>query len=269
MALRLSQQRQARLAGGAASREASRPGHGARTFGRDRADPPAGARARRARRRRRRRGARGDTRRRGRQRRRLLRRGASGALAVTPSSRTWSGTTPCRSRRAGAAGRSPRPGPGPPSSPGPSSRAREQAEPGSATRRPAAVWHANLGPIHTPQMQAVLRRPGRDLRANRQDGDKVKAAAVLTPTPAWARPPRRSRSAGRSTAARSSSTGRDHQRRPRAHPGRLHRADLEHDHPQPQRDVVPVLRPSRSGEGQRRPAGQPGRRLRALSARPD
>jgi hypothetical protein len=46
-----------------------------------------------------------------------------------------------------------------------------------------SVWHANIGPIATPQMQAVLTDLDDIVETNRQDGDKVKGAAVLTAYP--------------------------------------------------------------------------------------
>ncbi len=46
-----------------------------------------------------------------------------------------------------------------------------------------SVWHANIGPILTPQMQAVLAELDDIVETNRQDGDKVKGAAVLTAYP--------------------------------------------------------------------------------------
>jgi hypothetical protein len=46
-----------------------------------------------------------------------------------------------------------------------------------------AVWHANLGPIRTPQMRAVHDDLDDIVEANRQDGDKVKGAAVIDAFP--------------------------------------------------------------------------------------
>ena len=46
-----------------------------------------------------------------------------------------------------------------------------------------AVWHANLGPISTPQMLALHEDLDEIVEANRQDGDKVKGAAVLDAYP--------------------------------------------------------------------------------------
>ncbi len=46
-----------------------------------------------------------------------------------------------------------------------------------------AVWHANLGPISTPQMLAFHEDLDEIVEANRQDGDKVKGAAVLAAYP--------------------------------------------------------------------------------------
>src|SRR6266508_4282372 len=46
-----------------------------------------------------------------------------------------------------------------------------------------SVWHANLGPIVTPQLQALHQELDEIVDANRQDGDKVKGAAVLDAYP--------------------------------------------------------------------------------------
>jgi hypothetical protein len=46
-----------------------------------------------------------------------------------------------------------------------------------------SVWHANIGPIHTPRMDAVLEDIGDIVEANRQDGDKVKSSPVLDAYP--------------------------------------------------------------------------------------
>jgi AAA domain len=45
------------------------------------------------------------------------------------------------------------------------------------------VWHANLGPIRTPGIDAVFDALDEICGANRQDGDKVKPAAVLDALP--------------------------------------------------------------------------------------
>jgi hypothetical protein len=46
-----------------------------------------------------------------------------------------------------------------------------------------SVWHANLGPLRTPQMCAVHEQLDDIAEANRQDGDKVKGAAVIDAYP--------------------------------------------------------------------------------------
>jgi len=46
-----------------------------------------------------------------------------------------------------------------------------------------SVWHANLGPLRTPQMRAVHEQLDDITEANRQDGDKVKGAAVIDAFP--------------------------------------------------------------------------------------
>lgn len=50
-----------------------------------------------------------------------------------------------------------------------------------------SVWHANLGPISTPQMLAVHDDLDEIVAANRQDGDKVKGRPSSMPIRAWAR----------------------------------------------------------------------------------
>jgi hypothetical protein len=46
-----------------------------------------------------------------------------------------------------------------------------------------ATWHANLGPIRTPQVDAVFEALEEICGSNRQDGDKVRPAAVLDALP--------------------------------------------------------------------------------------
>nr|MDT0667916.1 hypothetical protein [Micromonospora sp. DSM 115978] len=46
-----------------------------------------------------------------------------------------------------------------------------------------ARWHANLGPIGTPGMDAVFEQLDEVCGSNRQDGEKVKPAAVLDALP--------------------------------------------------------------------------------------
>jgi len=46
-----------------------------------------------------------------------------------------------------------------------------------------AVWHANLGPLRTPQMRSVHEDLDDVVEANRQDGNKVKGAAVIDAYP--------------------------------------------------------------------------------------
>jgi len=46
-----------------------------------------------------------------------------------------------------------------------------------------AVWHANLGPILTPQMQSLFCELDEIIGSNRQDGDRVRGAAVLSALP--------------------------------------------------------------------------------------
>jgi len=46
-----------------------------------------------------------------------------------------------------------------------------------------AVWHANLGPIVTPQMQSLFGELEEIVDSNRQDGDRVRGSAVLSALP--------------------------------------------------------------------------------------
>ncbi len=46
-----------------------------------------------------------------------------------------------------------------------------------------AIWHANIGPIRTPQVDALFDALDEITGANRQDGDKVKPTAVLDALP--------------------------------------------------------------------------------------
>ena len=46
-----------------------------------------------------------------------------------------------------------------------------------------AAWHANLGPIRTPQVDAVFEALEEICGSNLQDGDKVRPAAVLDALP--------------------------------------------------------------------------------------
>ncbi|MHB1835370.1 MAG: ATP-binding protein [Solirubrobacteraceae bacterium] len=46
-----------------------------------------------------------------------------------------------------------------------------------------AVWHANLGPIVTPQLQTLFCELDQIVGSNRQDGDRVRGAAVLSALP--------------------------------------------------------------------------------------
>jgi hypothetical protein len=46
-----------------------------------------------------------------------------------------------------------------------------------------AVWHANLGPIRTPQVDALFEALEEICGSNRQDGDKARPAAVLDALP--------------------------------------------------------------------------------------
>jgi len=70
--------------------------------------------------------------------------------------------------------------------PGPLTRAQlrklpEPARDEHEERRP--VWHASIGPLRTPQMRAVHEDLDDIVEASRQDGEKVKGAAVIDACP--------------------------------------------------------------------------------------
>ncbi|MGO9794435.1 MAG: ATP-binding protein, partial [Solirubrobacteraceae bacterium] len=71
-------------------------------------------------------------------------------------------------------------------SPGVCTRSALNALGGAERRRyddARAVWHANLGPIVTPQMQALFDELEEIVQSNRQDGDRVRGSAVLSALP--------------------------------------------------------------------------------------
>lgn len=71
-------------------------------------------------------------------------------------------------------------------SPGVCTRAALDALGGAERRRyddARAVWHANLGPIVTPQMQTLFDELEEIVQSNRQDGDRVRGSAVLSALP--------------------------------------------------------------------------------------
>jgi hypothetical protein len=57
--------------------------------------------------------------------------------------------------------------------------------------RQRRIWHANIGPLRTPQMVDIHEDLWDILDSNAHDGDKVKGAAAIDAFPAWARPPSR------------------------------------------------------------------------------
>ncbi|MET8680704.1 hypothetical protein ABZW18_24725 [Streptomyces sp. NPDC004647] len=67
-------------------------------------------------------------------------------------------------------------------------------------------WHANLGPIKTPQLAELHEDLWDIVDSNLQDGDKAKGAVAVDAFPGWARPRPCWRSPGNSTAGRSPST---------------------------------------------------------------
>jgi hypothetical protein len=127
-----------------------------------------------------------------------------------------------------------------------------------------SVWHANLGPILTPQMDTVVAELDEIIESNRQDGDKGQELG----------PARRPSRSGQDHSGCDVGGGVPpptgervwaiHRRRPPTGPGGLHRADSQHLDAQPQLDALPVLWPSRGRAGQRHPARQPRRRLRVV-----
>jgi AAA domain len=75
-----------------------------------------------------------------------------------------------------------------PPRPAPARYPREQVDTiGGVERRryddQRAVWHANLGPIVTPQMQKLFDELDEIVQSNRQDGDRVRSSAVLSALP--------------------------------------------------------------------------------------
>ncbi|MFJ8745587.1 hypothetical protein ACIRL2_40270 [Embleya sp. NPDC127516] len=68
--------------------------------------------------------------------------------------------------------------------------------------RARRVWHANLGSLRTPQLEAQHEDLWDILDSNPQDGDKAKGAAAVDVFPGWARARRCWRWAGRSTGGR-------------------------------------------------------------------
>ncbi|MEV0784676.1 hypothetical protein AB0I52_17245 [Streptomyces sp. NPDC050423] len=64
-------------------------------------------------------------------------------------------------------------------------------------------WHANLGPLVTPQMEELHEDLSDIFDSNDQDSDKVKGGIALDAFPGWARPQPCSLSPGNSTVASS------------------------------------------------------------------
>jgi len=65
----------------------------------------------------------------------------------------------------------------------PGQQARLSKRAGLEYEERRSVWHANLGPLRTPQMSAVHEDLDDIVEANRQDGDKVRGAAVIDAYP--------------------------------------------------------------------------------------
>jgi hypothetical protein len=103
-----------------------------------------------------------------------------------------------------------------------------------------AIWHANLGPIRTPQVDAVFEVLEEICGSNLQDGGKARPAAVLDALPGL----------GKTTAALAlvspradpgaRPAGANRRRVVAADPGGLSRPDPPHHDAQPERDAVPV-----------------------------
>ena len=99
--------------------------------------------------------------------------------AVEFASRTGTGTR--RPRPAGSRWPRHRPGPGRRCWP-----LRDRGAAAQERRRydqARAAWHANLGPIRTPQVDAIFEALEEICGSNLQDGDKVRPAAVLDALP--------------------------------------------------------------------------------------
>ena len=72
------------------------------------------------------------------------------------------------------------------------------------------VWHANIGPIDTPQLLALHDALEEIVESNRQDGDKTKPAALVDAYPGSARARRCGTTAASCSASRSPCAERPH-----------------------------------------------------------
>ena len=73
-------------------------------------------------------------------------------------------------------------------------------------------WHANIGPVKTPQLAEIHEDLWDIVDSNEQDGDKAKGAVAVDAFPGWARRPRCWPSPATSTSARSRSRARSRAR---------------------------------------------------------
>jgi hypothetical protein len=74
-------------------------------------------------------------------------------------------------------------------------------------------WHANFGIIQTPQLASLHDELAQIVASNRQDGDRIRSAAVIDALPAWARPPSPTSTAAPTTVSSAAALERS---RPRA-----------------------------------------------------
>jgi hypothetical protein len=77
-----------------------------------------------------------------------------------------------------------------------------------AYNRERREWHANLGPIKTPQLANLHEDLWDIVDSNAQDGDKAKGAVAIDAFPDSGRPPRSWTSLGNTTNAKSKSRER-------------------------------------------------------------
>jgi hypothetical protein len=127
-----------------------------------------------------------------------------------------------------------------------------------------SVWHANLGPLRTPQMRAVHEQLDDIAEANRQDGDKVKGAAVIDAYPGLGKVDHRPGLRPGIPPAAGQPLRPGHQRRARPDTRRARLPDIIDEQAVVQRDALPVLRPARPRQGQRRGTRPQGRRCRSF-----
>jgi hypothetical protein len=147
--------------------------------------------------------------------------------------------------------------------PDPLTRAQVRKLPGQARleyEEHRSAWHASIGPLRTPQMRAVHEHLDDIVEANRQDGDKVKGAAVIDAYPGLGKPAIAQVFARSFHQRQAGLYGAAHQRRSRPGTRGARVPDLLNQQAVVQRDAVPVFRPARPRQGQRRGTRPPGSR---------